>query len=31
MEKVFQNGSKHDKRKILIKIDNGYIEFFYYE
>jgi len=31
MEKVFRNGSKHDSRQIMININGGYIEFFYYQ
>lgn len=31
MEQVFQNGSKHDKREIMIKIENGCVQFFFYE
>lgn len=31
MQQVFNNGSNGDNRQILIKINDGYVEFFYYE
>lgn len=30
-EAVFSNGSKHDSREIMIRINEDYIEFFFYE
>ena len=30
-QSVFNNGSKHDTRDIMIRIDDTHIEFFFYE
>ncbi len=30
-EEIFNNGSEHDKRRIMIRINNGYVEFFFYD